>query len=208
MLLCAVSLVYFGFNKGSLDLGVRWSEVWAGTARVGFSFIVGVFISRTHGGAARTSWLSMAPILTLVGAMFIPASDGMRIFVDIFLVIFISPLVLWLGASYSVPATFVKLATVLGLISYPIYAIHYPLLRMVGSYAKDNHLSSVFWLPIFTVALSYFGWILGRYFDPFVRSMLSKKIFRKQTRFQVGNAWLLAVIWGVLWVVPIPWPDN
>lgn len=186
-LLFAVALVYFGLDKGSLDLGVRWSEVLAGIARVGFSFVVGVLISRAHTGKAQASWLSMFPMLLLVSAMFIRASDSMRIFVDVFLVICISPLVLWLGASYSVPPIFSKLAAALGLVSYPIYAIHYPLLRMAGDYAKINHISGAYWLPIFVIVLVSLGWILGKDFDPFVRSILSGVLFRKQRPLQIGS---------------------
>ena len=173
--LSGVALAYAGYGWGSLDVGVNWVTLMGAVARVTFGFTVGILISRSHKFEIRESFISLVPAFLLVAVMFVQAAGHMRLVVDLVLVVLISPVLLWIGASYNPPALLTRVAEFLGLVSYPMYAIHYPLLIICGDFFRKSHISGVFWLIPFFVFLIFFAWMLGKYFDPFVRRNIKQR---------------------------------
>lgn len=117
------------------DITTNW---WGGFARVGFAYALGVWMARMmqagHGARLSASWwlaalplifvLTLVPLLPLGQA----AGDALAVFV-------LLPPALWLAAHARVPAGVARLCTGLGALSYPLYALHVPLLVMGGHIA-------------------------------------------------------------------------
>jgi peptidoglycan/LPS O-acetylase OafA/YrhL len=130
--LSAVGLVWCAFVLGTLDGGFRASTAYVGLARVAFSFFAGVIIYRWW--RRSTFRLSLpAPVLCLatIGIFAIHAEGGARAGFDCLAVLLIFPAMIVLGAGAR-PGRYPAIASLLGNLSYPLYATHVPLIRLLG----------------------------------------------------------------------------
>ncbi|MDR3448144.1 MAG: acyltransferase family protein, partial [Alphaproteobacteria bacterium] len=101
----------------------------------------------------------------------------------IFLVI---PAILWAGAIIELPKSLEKIGAILGDISFPVYAVHAPLLQ-----ASNYVLIRVLRLSNFAAAITFvisvflLSWILAIQFDAPVRKWLSGKSHLRPTALPV-----------------------
>ncbi|WP_158241454.1 acyltransferase [Novosphingobium sp. TH158] len=128
-LLAGVSMV--GLAKaahafGHLDLGSRNGELWAGLARVATAYTMGVLTWRLW-GERRLDPLTALPALVAMPLWFAVADkiDGTNWLWDIAFVAFVALPVLLGGLAMTGAQAISRWA---GELSFPIYAIHYPLL--------------------------------------------------------------------------------
>lgn len=131
MLLSGMSMLVLASKGYSLDAGWNWSDFPMGLARVTYGFAAGVLIFRF----ARAGWpIPALPPLVIVGLCILPII--LPPLVDH--AIWRSGLVLvWLPVCVALavgsrPVTAVTPYDLLGRLSYPIYALHYPLIFLVG----------------------------------------------------------------------------
>jgi hypothetical protein len=107
-------------------------QLRGGFARVGFSYVLGVWLGRTKSLRewpvlpARWWWAAALPVpLMLIAMPWLPLpralGDGLAIFV------LIAP-ALWLAAHAALPAQVATACRWLGALSYPVYALHVPML--------------------------------------------------------------------------------
>ena len=173
-------------------LGVGWSMVdhgfWTGLVRMLFPYTIGMLMARefrpmkVHNAFWLCSVLIVAVgVLPLLLGELSPVANGLY---DAVCVIFVFPLLVWVGASeMNVTATTQRVSNFLGNLSYPLYAIHYPLMYLFYAYIGFKgelvpiaKLADV-WpvaiaLPFACIAL---GWLCFRYYDLPLRRWLSKK---------------------------------
>lgn len=173
-------------------LGVGWSMVdhgfWTGLVRMLFPYTIGMLMARefrpmkVHNAFWLCSVVIVAVgVLPLLLGELSPVVNGLY---DAVCVIFVFPLLVWVGASeMNVKATTQRVSNFLGNLSYPLYAIHYPLMYLFYAYIGFKgelvpiaKLSDV-WpvaiaLPFACIAL---GWLCFRYYDLPLRRWLSKK---------------------------------
>lgn len=164
----------------TLNLGWSWSTSWAGLARVTFSFCVGVLVARDGVRAKAETWLMVLPIGGLVALMLLPVAREWRAFYDAVIALFISPAVLVVGAKLQAPKALHRACEALGDLSFPLYAIHFPLLFITRFAASKLGLPAALWAPTFIVALTAFAWWLGVYVDPIMRRRLTGIVDRRQ----------------------------
>ena len=120
----------------------NWGGGWdratfiSGFARVGWGYGAGVLLHRITAGRWK------APAIVPVGlaglALFLPAFGGVttaRVAISVFV---LCPLIVTLAVASEVPPFARGVARWLGAISYPLYAIHHPLLMMIVSRAGLN----------------------------------------------------------------------
>lgn len=126
--LAGVALIFLAFRHGGLEDGYQFSGAHVGLARVVFSFFLGVILCRT-----RALWLGRLPklpawaVLTLAAvALWVPVEGVARIAYDLAFILILSPLIVIAGACVEPSARGQKLAVQLGLLSYPLYAVHIP----------------------------------------------------------------------------------
>lgn len=122
---------------GSDTMGVsapNWQTWWMGLPRVGFSYVLGVWIGRRYKDGLRTPglpwWLAIAlPIggIAVVPSLPLGMATGDLVFVMLFL-----PLVMWLVAMSSPPQVMRAPMEWLGTFSLPLYCVHLTVLVWIS----------------------------------------------------------------------------
>jgi peptidoglycan/LPS O-acetylase OafA/YrhL len=137
--LAAVALVFTSARFNGLDVGWSRATVLGGLPRVVYGFGIGVLIFRAaekgHRAAAAPWWIATAAlIMCLVGPF--PDAVPDRI-ADPIVVIVVLPTILALAIRATTPRWLFGGLTWLGGLSYPLYAIHVPLLRGFAAVLDD-----------------------------------------------------------------------
>ena len=125
-------------------------------------------------------WCSLLTVVTLS----IPRIGGsdhrwMNGLYDSLTIIFIFPLIVYLGASGTlVKKQATRICKFLGDLSYPIYMTHYPIIYIYTGWVRDRHPSFSQAFPIaalcFIVSV-LLAWVCLKYYDEPVRLWLKKK---------------------------------
>lgn len=161
-------------KDGSATAGFDWATFVPAIFRTVFSFIVGILIARVHYRMGRTvSYLSlMLPLLLVFVLQFcVPAgSDWIYDAVAIFVIL---PLLTAAGAALELPKRLERLGSFLGDISYPLYAVHYPILQTFSFLlVRRLHLPSVEMAILIAMTILTVAWALTRFYDRPARTWL------------------------------------
>ena len=124
-------------HYGNTNLGTIWQHLGGGAARVSATFLLGAVIARLHGPGRTTSWLSLVAVAALVGALNIEPT----LRTDAAIIVLVIPCVLILASRFELPARLYPWCERLGDISYPLYAIHFPLLSLWARISRQCGLS-------------------------------------------------------------------
>lgn len=126
------------------DVGTMGMNFAQGFSRVGFGFFAGVLLHRFWASGWAPRWTVTPPaILSLFPASILlagllphsPAVDAALIFV-------LFPVLVWVGASTRLVGPWRKLAIYGGSMSYPLYALHHPLVTAAGTIMARQNLSA------------------------------------------------------------------
>jgi peptidoglycan/LPS O-acetylase OafA/YrhL len=127
-----------------------------------FGFFLGVLLYRSHDSWKRfmpkISFALLAVILFVILSMPLPFAAGSsgRPLYDFSIVVFLLPLFLMLGVEARVGAV----AAQLGTLSFPLYAIHQPILDAIRNAGGTEHLAIVA-----VAALILGSWAIGHWID-------------------------------------------
>ena len=177
--LAAAALIYTSLHFGSLDVGWGRANGWGAVPRVLFSFGVGLLIFRAHSrgfAAPKLPYLAVAVAVALIACMFrvAPALGGFA-FRDLAVVLFILPSLVVLAISAPLGPRATRIATWLGALSYPLYAIHVPLLRACNvliDHLPDDWQAAGWWISLpLTLALAV---AFERFYDAPIRRRLRR----------------------------------
>lgn len=127
--LSGLALAAATLRHNGIDMGAQWSEAHIGLLRTVFSFTLGCGLYRLHlldGSPRRTTWLAALLPLALAAALFLAPAD--RGWWDSACIFAIFPALVWLGTRWELPRS--RLAIALGDLSFPLYCIHYPFIRV------------------------------------------------------------------------------
>jgi peptidoglycan/LPS O-acetylase OafA/YrhL len=164
----AASLVIVTLTYGTLHLGSAWPTVGGGLARVGFSFFAGQMVWRFYARRERAplpSWIAFLLAAAFIAAVAVPP----WLAVELPLVLVGFPVLIYLAARTPLSGPLGKLATQAGLASYPLYVIHYPMLRLLAPHLEPG---PMWWLVI--AALVPVSIALERYVHEPVKSWLQQ----------------------------------
>ena len=158
----------------SINLGSETSTIWAGIFRVGWGYGIGLLIYRLHysGKLAIPKVYFCVPVLLAAAALAAPRvlpsviHSGLILFVLLPLVVALSP------NSYN-PRWGKSVWTFLGSISFPLYAIHYPLITLVHTIIGAQ--SAYFW-PLLVMAVIAVASLVEIYFDKPLRSLFRNMV--------------------------------
>jgi peptidoglycan/LPS O-acetylase OafA/YrhL len=142
-ILCAVIAVSMGglivqtVAFGQLDQGAYWSSSFWAVFRVFFSFPLGVMLYRVHDRFDGYRLPTLALMAILAVAMFAPPSIDFRGPFDLAFVLLISPILVLLGSASAPEGRFLsRIYKTLGLISYPIYVLQFPIITFAFRWAR------------------------------------------------------------------------
>ena len=165
-------------------IGCGWSSsptnMLGGFLRVAFDYPMGLLLARLFHSRPRRAiaggWLFAICAILLAVLLSVPSLGGANVFYQFFCISVAFPLIVWYGArgvsSSNKPLTF------LADISYPLYAIHYPLIYLYigwinagvhpfGPYAWSTPVA----LALIAIAAAY---LLSRFYDKPLRRWLSR----------------------------------
>jgi peptidoglycan/LPS O-acetylase OafA/YrhL len=183
-LVCAMTGLAFLFvihqyNYG--DLGSAWNSIFVGLMRVVFSFPLGMVLARllrkTAPQRSHIAYGVLAALVVILGLALPVRFDWLY---DMLAVLILFPALVWLGSQYELPTP--VLGPLLGEISYPLYAIHYPILQVTTFVLfREMHISGIILAITFLPAVCLLALLTSRYFDVPVRSWLSYKYHLRKT---------------------------
>jgi len=128
VLLAGCGLIACALHFGHLDIGSRQDNMIGGLARVAFAYGLGVLLWRLHGDRAPLAvpaWLGLLAMPVLFAAA---SWLGLRGWIfDLPFVIMACPLMLWASLRFDAPRL-AGVTSFAGALSFPLYAVHYPLL--------------------------------------------------------------------------------
>jgi peptidoglycan/LPS O-acetylase OafA/YrhL len=172
--ICLVPLV---LAAGSADLGANAFDIGAGVARTVFSFGLGVLIYRT-----RPEVPNISPLLVLAGVALVVGLPLSSPYYDLACIVLVSPLLLIFGAGSEPPPLLHRPFVFLGLISFPLYAVHRPILAIGPNVAHMLHLSQPLAGGVIVVGLLVVCPLLDRYYDAPLRRWLSLRFKERVLR--------------------------
>jgi peptidoglycan/LPS O-acetylase OafA/YrhL len=176
VVLGAASLVYAGLKLGSLNVGFWKEHFWGGLPRVTYSFFVGVALY----AAPRPARLSPAVAALLVAALgvllFVPLR--LSLLAEFAIVLVGLPLILHFSASVRASGLMMRACFFLGAISYPLYMIHMPLVRLMEAVKHridPDAAHGLILAPLALVMLIAAGWLAWKVWDVPIRAWLGRK---------------------------------
>ena len=195
-------LAYIAVGDGYL--GVGWSMVdgglWTGLVRMLFPYTMGMFMARVFRPLKnmRGAFWMCAACIVLVGCLPLifgdlqPWQNGLY---DILCVVMVFPCLVWLGASQLSIGTMTRsVSHILGELSYPLYAVHYPLMYLFydhigfdGNLVPISRMNDVW--PVAVVlpfACIMLAWLCWRFWDQPVRRYFMKA--SKMTQHKASKA--------------------
>lgn len=163
---------------GGLDIGTNLASMPFGAVRVWYAFPAGVVLSRT-----LPRW-PMVPLNWKVGAvgliclMSLPFGIDGRRWLDISADFLVFPILI-VGAAQHVPKGIAaSIAKVSGALSYPAYALHWPLIALIHPAGRAAHHFDLAFGPaeklVWCTAILGFSWIALKLYDEPVRNLLSR----------------------------------
>lgn len=193
MAVSGAALVVCGFAYQNLDIGWNWHTWPGGLARVFYSFPAGVLMYRLWAsGQLRLKGPFWLPLLATVTLMALRMPENWRVAYDILVILAIFPFVTVMAVQAAFPARLVTLASVLGLTSYAVYALHRPVLSVVNGMAQVARIDLQAYAPWsglpFLVVFILGCWLIDRLYDAPVRRALSKRLVKRPKPLAVSSA--------------------
>lgn len=176
--LAAGALIWTSLFFGSLDVGWSRTNLWGALPRVLYSFGVGLLIFRAHTRGFTPLKVPYAVIvIALIACMFraLPSIGGFAIR-DLVIVLVILPALVILAIASPLSARWERWAIWLGALSYPLYAIHVPLLRgfnVIVDALPDDWQTPAWWVSLaLTLGLAV---LFERFYDAPIRRWISNR---------------------------------
>lgn len=179
--------------SGYGNIGVGWTldgvNFIGGFMRMLFPFTMGMFLSRIFKPmkVRGAFWICSAVLLALFSVPYLEGTEpvSMNGLFEMFCVIIVFPILIWLGASGSTTdKNSTKICKFLGDISFPLYIIHYPFMYLFYAWLIEKQLYTLgeTWPVVLCV---YIGSIIVaclclKLYDEPVRRWLSKKFLAKK----------------------------
>jgi peptidoglycan/LPS O-acetylase OafA/YrhL len=128
--------------QGANDFGANGDGWWLGIPRVLFSYGLGLFLARERQagglfGRLQCRWTVavMLPVLAVVGLPLLPLPSAVA---DLAITLVVIPACFTFAVNAELPERYEPVFSGLGLLSYPLYATHLPILTVVSMNAPHE----------------------------------------------------------------------
>lgn len=185
IMLFGVAICTGAYIHGNLDMGLYWGTVSnvAGISRAIFGIFMGLFLHRKIDRLAKYIPPKMPVWFGSVGIFLVlisPSVAGFDYFIDIISVTIIFPIFV-LFSTNSSGRKDVKILSILGSASYPVYVFHVPVyaffLMFSGGLGRNYAPYTGIAFIIFMVFLSV---VVERYYDVPIRRWISRKLLNNK----------------------------
>jgi peptidoglycan/LPS O-acetylase OafA/YrhL len=185
LLVCAAGVVLADQIWQTLDVGFGPDQLWAGLARAGYSFFVGVVVYRLVGERRIDSrivpWLLVA-VLGLVLA-WRPSEDHTSLY-ELSAVLVGFPVLVALSALFEPGPRVARLFSTVGRASWGVYILHEPLGRLLKEtvmrgWSPAPGIEAALTGGALLVVLTALAWALDRWFEAPVRKVLTGRLLPK-----------------------------
>jgi len=173
-IIAAIVLCYVSVKSGSLGGGWGGENFLDGSARIAFSFLMGMLVYRLNWIIRNQLGFFRMAILLLI-AFLVPFNDQYNWLVEPILVLIYFPLLVSLGAGSVLHTSSKKMCKLSGDISYPLYMTHYPFIWIFLTYVgvmKPPMSTLTVIMPIGVILLTLFAYLVMRYIDEPIRKYL------------------------------------
>lgn len=196
VVVCGLGLAGFAICNvsGAYSIGFGWSAAGLGLVggllRLGFSFSVGLLMSRGFTGhrVRGAFWICAALIAAALACPYVGAVDGQpsvaNAVYDTMCTLMLFPAIVYIGACGATTDAFsTGICEFLGRLSYPIYIVHYPVMYLFYWWVWSNGITLATAWP---VCIALFGgiivlaWTALRFYDEPVRKALAAKWLQKR----------------------------
>ena len=147
VLVSGIVLVIWTIYHGNLDLGPRWATFFGGFVRVCFSFFAGVLLYRLSYGSRRSISL-VWPLATgtmMLAVFAVSVSVAFRPWFDLACALAFFPALVALGSRFEPSGITLRSFETLGLASYGLYAIHFPMFELARRIARVSQITPKGW---------------------------------------------------------------
>jgi peptidoglycan/LPS O-acetylase OafA/YrhL len=183
-----VGIVVVARSVGIADIGWEWRSIAGGFARVAYGFTWGHLLFRLSDRSREraSSWWSLVIIAVLAATLVAPVSGTMGFAWQLTAMLLIAPVLVAVASRIDLPVQLHKLAAILGDLSYPLYALHLPLMFMIGFVLRKLHVPLIAFPFVLLPVLLAAAFIAARFFDDPVRARLAQWLkVRQSARAQV-----------------------
>ncbi len=166
-------LIYGAWRTGGTEFGAVPSTFGLGFARIGWSFALGIILYYRRAHAPRISPFIVT--LALLALLAVPDLGRLNYIFDLAAVLVALPIIVLAASASNFNA---RWAAESGNLSYPLYAIHYPMVRLIGVVGLKMQLPSIGRLAFAVVALGAIviaSWATFRFLDYPTRKWLTAK---------------------------------
>jgi peptidoglycan/LPS O-acetylase OafA/YrhL len=176
VVISGIALIFTDIHFGSLAIGYNWANFWGGVPRVVFSYSVGLLIYGVlRSQRPRIIQIPYLGVVIMLGALLaIPAIPWLR---DSVFVIAIFPPLLLIALASTTPPRLTNVVRWAGAISYPLYAIHVPLLREAVLLVPKNASAAIhvaYWAVTVGLIVA-FSWAAEYGYDTPIRLCLRQR---------------------------------
>lgn len=181
----AVALVYINYSEGHLLGGWAGANFWQGGVRIAYSFTAGLIIYRYN--LILKNYLGFLWLTVFLSLVFLSPHLFERDLLESFMVIFLFPLFISLGAGSPIEKKAKRICKFSGAISYPLYMTHYAFMWIYGNYFMKHQpdsktLSTIIILG--TLGTILFAWLVMKCYELPIRKFFTKQ---SKKRFKARN---------------------
>jgi peptidoglycan/LPS O-acetylase OafA/YrhL len=182
----AIALIWSAFHYGRLNVGALPDTLPGGFARVTYSFAIGLLLYNWRAeGVLRGPRVHVAvPVGILVIGMWAPVPNWpyATIAHDLFATLILSPLIVILAMDARVPSRLAPAMSWLALISYPLYALHLPMVSAFADALTPESVPKVVkaagWMAVMALCV-FAAWVVAVFYEPRARRWLGRILPRR-----------------------------
>ena len=182
MIVGAVLVVAQSYLLDGVDGGNYWSNLPFGFTRMFFPFLCGLFLYRRRAKnptcGIASEFLGPTLFVIFIFLRFCPVPAPWDWIYEALIVLLAYPVMINLGARGEPGPTATAIYLFMGRLSFPVYILHYPLVRVFSNYARSLNISDGRVWPLMAIELILiivFAYAVLKLFDEPVRAWLRQK---------------------------------
>jgi peptidoglycan/LPS O-acetylase OafA/YrhL len=172
-----VALLYYAWTTRTLGAGAQWSDVPLGALRTLYSFSIGILLCRHRD--LIPNWLGKAGATVPLAALGVILLLPDRLVIDLLFIGIGGPVLVAIGSR--VRGDDLTLFRLLGAISFPLYAVHKPLLEALQLFAANIPLPHPVVGGIYVMAMIGLAWLIVPV-DKNVRAFITAQANKRGSR--------------------------